>query len=198
MPSEILFVNDDLIAIHKPAGLLSVPGRGPDKQDCAWHRVQARHPEALVVHRLDQATSGLLLFARHAPAQRALSHAFETRQVRKRYQALVWGTVANDQGLIDLPLAADWPNRPRQQVCLSRGRPSQTSWRCVGRGQGQSRLLLEPLTGRSHQLRVHLLALGHPIVGDALYDPDRPAPRLMLHAEHLGLPGLSLDCPTPF
>lgn len=198
MRFNLLFVNDTLLAIDKPAGLLSVPGRGPDKQDCAWHRLQEVHPEALVVHRLDQATSGLLLFARHAQAQRALSHAFELRQVHKRYQAIVWGEVADNHGLIDLPLAADWPNRPRQQVCFARGRPSQTRWRCVSRSQGRSRLILEPLTGRAHQLRVHLLALGHPIVGDSLYDAQRPAPRLMLHAEHVSLPGLSLDCPTPF
>ena len=188
------------IAIDKPAGLLSVPGRGPDKQDCAWSRLCSLHPEALVVHRLDQPTSGLLLFARTPEAQRQAGQWFETRQVGKRYQALVWGRPTAEGGLIDLPLAADWPNRPRQQVDLQHGRPSQTRW---GRQAGPcpagcTRLWLEPLSGRAHQLRVHLLALGHPIVGDALYDPARPAERLMLHAERLQLPGLTLECPCPF
>lgn len=177
-----------------------MPGRGPDKQDCALHRLHERHPEVLVVHRLDQATSGLLLFARTKEAQREAGHAFETRQVAKRYQALVWGEPRGEGGLIDLPLAADWPNRPRQQVDFAQGRPSQTRWgrlpgACPG---GCSRLWLEPLTGRAHQLRVHLLAIGHPIVGDALYDPLRPVARLMLHAERLELPGLTLECPCPF
>jgi tRNA pseudouridine32 synthase / 23S rRNA pseudouridine746 synthase len=204
-PSEqtpvIVWMDERLIAVDKPAGLLSVPGRGPDKQDCALARVQAVHPEALVVHRLDQATSGILLFARTAAAQRELSIAFEKRQVTKRYQAIVWGEVSatlGGQGLIDLPLAADWPNRPRQQVNLLTGRPSQTRWTLLSKGPGQSRLLLEPITGRAHQLRVHLLALGHPIVGDALYDPERPFPRLLLHAAGLDLSGLSLQSPCPF
>ncbi|MBN8504061.1 MAG: RNA pseudouridine synthase [Burkholderiales bacterium] len=200
MPSEIplLHVDERLIAIDKPAGLLSVPGRGEDKQDCAWSRVRTQFPEALVVHRLDQATSGLLLFARTLEAQRELGSAFERRQVSKRYQALVWGELTEAEGLIDLPLAADWPNRPRQRVCFDGGRPSQTRWRRGTMGDGQTRLLLEPLTGRSHQLRVHLLAIGHPIVGDTLYDPDRHAPRLMLHAQDLVLPGLTLNSPCPF
>lgn len=205
MPSDgggsalhLVHVNDELIAVDKPAGLLSVPGRGADKQDCVWSRLQAQHPEALVVHRLDQATSGLLLFARSPDAQRRLSAAFEQRQVHKTYTAVVWGD-PGAEGLIDLPLSADWPNRPRQQVDPVHGRPSQTRWQRIGpAGTGQTRLRLLPVTGRSHQLRVHLLALGHPIVGDALYDPDRPAPRLALHASALSLPGLSLESPCPF
>lgn len=194
----IVHVDEQLIAIDKPAGLLSVPGRGEDKQDCAWHRLQAIHPEALVVHRLDQATSGLLLFARSPAAQRALSRMFETRQIGKRYLAEVWGEVPQAEGEIDLPLAADWPNRPRQQVDPTHGRPSQTRWRRLHTASGRSRLQLEPLTGRAHQLRVHCLAIGHPIVGDALYDPARPAARLMLHATQLQLPGLTLNSPCPF
>ena len=204
MPFELdlVHLDDDLIAIDKPAGLLSVPGRGPDKQDCASARVQAAHPGALVVHRLDQATSGLLLFARHLAAQRAVSRAFEQRQVEKTYIALVWGDPGAD-GLIDLPLLADWPNRPRQKVDPEHGRPSQTRWHRLGVEGPNARLALEPLTGRAHQLRVHLLALGHPIVGDALYDPERPAPRLMLHAHTLSLPHplghrLHLQSPCPF
>lgn len=201
MPSEplpLLHVSPDLIAIDKPAGLLSVPGRGPDKQDCALTRLQALHAEALVVHRLDQATSGILLFARTAHAQRTLSAAFEQRQVEKTYTAVVWGD-PGAEGLIDLPLGADWPNRPRQQVDPLHGRPSQTRWQRLGpAASGQTRLALYPITGRAHQLRVHLLALGHPIVGDALYNPERPAPRLLLHATRLNLPGLSLQSPCPF
>jgi tRNA pseudouridine32 synthase/23S rRNA pseudouridine746 synthase len=175
-----------------------VPGRGPDKQDCAWTRVQAAFPEALVVHRLDQATSGLLLFARGPEAQRQLSRLFEQRQVRKGYEAEVWGEVAASEGEVDLPLAADWPSRPRQRVDLANGRPSLTRWQRLSANDGTSRLRLEPLTGRAHQLRVHCLALGHPIVGDALYDPERPAPRLLLHACRLELPGLTLESPCPF
>ncbi len=204
MPSELRLVHldDDLIAIDKPSGLLSVPGRGPDKQDCAAARVQAAYPGALVVHRLDQATSGLLLFARHLGAQQALSRSFEQRAVHKVYVAEVWGD-PGAEGRIDLPLMADWPNRPRQMVDLTQGRPSQTRWRRLATEGRRSRLHLEPLTGRAHQLRVHLLALGHPIVGDALYDPERPAPRLMLPAERLSLlnprgPPLAPQSPCPF
>jgi tRNA pseudouridine32 synthase/23S rRNA pseudouridine746 synthase len=204
MPSElrVIHLDDDLIVVDKPPGLLSVPGRGPDKQDCAVARVHVQCPEARVVHRLDQATSGLLLFARHLQAQQAISAAFEQRRVAKTYTAVVWGN-PGEQGLIDLPLLADWPNRPRQKVDMEHGRPSQTHWRRTALDARQSRLQLQPLTGRAHQLRVHLLALGHPIVGDALYDPDRPAERLMLHAHGLTLPhpqghDLQLESPCPF
>lgn len=201
MSFELLYRDDELIVIDKPAGLLSVPGRGPDKQDCAWARVQAVFPEALVVHRLDMATSGLLLFARGAAAQREWSLRFAERRVDKGYTACVWGELASaDWQRIDLPLIGDWPNRPLQKVDFEHGKPSQTDWRSAPGPcpQGQSRLALRPLTGRAHQLRVHLLALGHPIVGDALYDPARPAPRLLLHAETLAADGLSLHCPAPF
>ncbi len=201
MSFELIYRDDDVIVIDKPAGLLSVPGRGPDKQDCAWSRVQAMFPDALVVHRLDMATSGLLLFARGAAAQREWSLRFAERKVEKRYIARVWGDLASTEWQrIDLPLLADWPNRPLQKVDRAQGKPSQTDWRsapgpCPG---GQSRLELRPVTGRAHQLRVHLLALGHPIVGDALYDPARPAPRLLLHAQTLTAAGLSLQSPAPF
>ncbi len=194
----ILHVDARLIAIDKPAGLLSVPGRGPDKQDCALHRLREQHAEALVVHRLDQATSGLLLFARTLEAQRQLSADFEQRRTHKRYEALVWGELPDALGEIDLPLGADWPNRPRQQVDPVHGRPSLTRWTRLHTHGGQTRLQLEPVTGRAHQLRVHLLAIGHAIVGDALYDPERPAERLMLHATQLDLPGLSLQSTCPF
>ena len=184
---RVIYSDDALIVVDKPAGLLAVPGRGEERQDCVAARVQAQFADARIVHRLDQATSGLMLLARGATAQRALSAAFEMRRVGKRYVAVVAGLVAEDQGCIDLPLAADWPNRPRQQVEPERGKASLTRWRVLHRDavQGTTRLELEPVTGRSHQLRVHLLAIGHAIVGDALYAPTLAAPRLMLHASAL-------------
>ena len=192
---RVLHADDTLVAADKPAGLLAVPGRGEAKQDCLWARVRAEVPDALVVHRLDMATSGVMVFARGLAAQRALSRAFETRRVAKRYEAIVIGLVDGEGGEIDLPLAADWPARPRQRVDRERGRASLTRWRVLARDAVQctTRLALEPVTGRSHQLRVHLAALGHPIVGDALYAPPCPesypaAPRLMLHACALDLP----------
>jgi tRNA pseudouridine32 synthase/23S rRNA pseudouridine746 synthase len=186
-----------LLVLDKPAGLLSVPGRGADKQDCASARAQAQWPDALIVHRLDMATSGLLLLARGAAMQRALSMAFEARQVHKRYVALVAGHLpppAGAWGEIELPLLSDWPNRPRQKVDPA-GRPSRTRWRVLAhetdaQGRAQTRLELEPVTGRAHQLRVHLQALGHPILGDALYadaDGRTRSERLLLHASELAL-----------
>ncbi len=186
----VWFSDDTLVVVDKPAGLLAVPGRGEHLQDCVATRLRACFADALVVHRLDQATSGLMIFARGAAAQRALSRAFEQRRVAKRYVAVVGGVMADDAGSIDLPLAADWPNRPRQQVDVQRGKPSLTHWRVLSRdlAADTTRVELEPLSGRSHQLRVHLLAIGHAIVGDALYAPFTPAaPRLMLHAIGLTL-----------
>lgn len=180
-----------------------MPGRGEAGRDNLAARVQAQWPDALVVHRLDQATSGLIVFGRGPAAQRTLSIAFAERRVAKRYVALVADPVAGDGGTIDLPLAADWPNRPRQQVDPENGKPSLTRWRVLVRDGAHTRLELEPVTGRSHQLRVHLAARGHPIVGDALYG-GAPAPRLMLHATRLafahpvsGVP-LSFHSPPPF
>jgi tRNA pseudouridine32 synthase / 23S rRNA pseudouridine746 synthase len=192
MPDSVpvVWCDDALIVIDKPAGLLAVPGRGEHLQDCAAARVQTLHADAKVVHRLDQATSGLMVFARGLAAQRALSRAFAERRVVKRYIAIVVGHVIDEEGCIDLPLAADWPNRPRQQVDHERGKASLTRWRVLARDaeQGCTRLELEPVTGRTHQLRVHLLSIGHAIVGDALYGPASPAPRLMLHASALTIP----------
>jgi tRNA pseudouridine32 synthase / 23S rRNA pseudouridine746 synthase len=186
----ILHADAGWIVIDKPAGLPSVPGRTKDLQDCAASRVQALYPDALVVHRLDMATSGLLLMARGADCQRTLSEAFAQRRVDKRYVAVVAGGMDGDSGEIDLPLAADWPNRPRQQVDFTRGKPSQTRWEVLARGTDCTRLTLTPLTGRSHQLRVHLAAVGHPILGDPLYAPPTVrdlSTRLLLHAEQLSL-----------
>ena len=203
----LVHVDDDLVVIDKPAGLLSVPGRGPDKADCAASRVQARFADALVVHRLDMGTSGLLVFGRGPAAQRALSMAFEQRLTSKRYQALVAGWPAQAEGRIDLPLICDWPNRPRQMVSHTVGKPSLTLWQRLEAHALGARLALEPITGRSHQLRVHLQAIGHPILGDELYAPPEvlaAAPRLMLHAERLTLPHprtgepLALHAPVPF
>jgi len=184
----ILHRDDQLAIADKPAGLPAVPGRTEALQDCLWRRVQAELPDALVVHRLDMATSGLMLFARSAAVQRQLGIAFAARQVRKRYIAVVAGRVGPDAGEIDLPLAADWPNRPRQIVERSRGKASLTRYTVLERSAAATRLELEPWTGRSHQLRVHLAAIGHPILGDALYAPDdvqAAAPRLLLHASAL-------------
>ena len=188
---RLLYADACLLVFDKPPGLLSVPGRGPDKQDCLSARAQALWPDARVVHRLDMATSGLLLMARGAASQRALGDAFAGAAVHKRYQAIVRGHPAADTGQawqsIDLPLAVDWPRRPLQKIDPVQGRPSRTRWRLLRCEGAHSRLELEPLTGRSHQLRVHLQAIGHPILGDALYEPAsaHEAPRLMLHAAAL-------------
>jgi tRNA pseudouridine32 synthase / 23S rRNA pseudouridine746 synthase len=192
----LVYVDEHLLVLDKPAGLLSVPGRGPDKQDCLAARAQAMWPDALIVHRLDQATSGLLLMARSPDAQRIVSLAFERREVGKRYVAVVAGELpAAGWQVIDLPLATDWENRPLQHVNHERGKPSVTRYRRLppppGEGwAGGTRLELEPLTGRSHQLRVHLAAIGHPILGDPLYGPPEAralSPRLLLHAAGLQL-----------
>lgn len=212
-----MFVHLDAhcLVVEKPAGLLCVPGRGPDKQDCLATRVQALVPDALVVHRLDMATSGLWLMARGAAVQRELSRAFAAREVAKRYVAVVAGLLeppsgaVDGWGTIDLPLAADWPNRPRRIVDALNGKPSVTRWRVLEQdaAAGTTRVELEPVTGRSHQLRVHLQALGHPMLGDTLYAPrevQERAPRLLLHARGLqlahpaGSPLLDLASPVPF
>ena len=189
-----LHADDDLLVLDKPPGLLCVPGRGPDKQDCLSTRAQALWSDALIVHRLDQPTSGLVLMARGLPMQRALSRIFAERRVHKRYQAVVAGLpqpddTADDEGwsAIALPIAADWERRPLRVVDAQSGQPSLTRWRVldVDRALGCTRLELEPVTGRTHQLRVHLAALGHPILGDMLYATaavQARAPRLLLHA----------------
>ena len=193
---DVVHLDEAMVVLNKPAGLLSVPGRGDDRQDCLALRVQQRWADALIVHRLDMATSGLLVMGRGAAMQRALSLAFEQRLADKRYEAIVHGVVADDAGEIDLPLITDWPHRPRQMVCFERGKPSLTRFTVVSRDEvaQRTRVSLEPVTGRSHQLRVHLLALGHPIVGDELYAPQGvglgadATVRRHLHAAELGLP----------
>jgi len=192
----LVHCSEALLVIDKPSGLLAVPGRGPDLQDCVAARVRARFVDACVVHRLDMATSGLMAMARGIAAQRALSIAFARREVDKRYVAVVAGLLpaaaGDGWGEIDLPLAADWPERPRQKVDLRSGKPSVTRYRVLAHDPQHdcTRVELHPLTGRSHQLRVHLRALGHPIVGDTLYAPpavQAQAARLLLHATSLAL-----------
>jgi tRNA pseudouridine32 synthase/23S rRNA pseudouridine746 synthase len=188
----IVHASERYVVIDKPAGMLSVPGKGEDNKDCAAARVREAFPGAsgpLVVHRLDMDTSGLLLFGLDADAQRELSMQFENREVEKRYVALVDGLVAAESGEIDVPMRADIENRPVQIVDHEQGRPSVTRWRLLALETDRSRLELEPLTGRTHQLRVHMAHAGHAILGDVLYGP-RPrtaslAPRLCLHAAML-------------
>ena len=192
---KLLHIDAALLVVAKPAGMLSVPGLHEGLHDNLTTHVQALHADARVVHRLDQATSGLMLFARGAAMQRALSMAFEARQVQKHYVAIVWGQVDGDAGSIDAPLIADWPNRPRQRVDLQHRKPALTHWRVLERvlkgSAHTTRLELQPITGRTHQLRVHLQSIGHAIVGDALYAPDAPhepgSARLMLHATRIAL-----------
>ncbi|WP_332673307.1 RluA family pseudouridine synthase [Aromatoleum sp.] len=214
MPSlepAILHADDALIVADKPAGLLSVPARGDERQDCLASRVQALYRDALIVHRLDMATSGLVLLARGPEMLRRMSLAFEQRVVGKRYVALVQGHVADDAGEIDLPLGPDVENRPRQIVDPLHGRRALTRYRVIARsGSGAdavSRVELKPVTGRSHQLRVHLVSIGHAILGDPLYAPPESAarePRMHLHAAGIAfihpdtrVPA-SFESPVPF
>lgn len=189
-PLNILHRDEHILVLSKPAGLLSVPGKGADVQDSLETRAKAEFPEALLVHRLDMDTSGVFIMAMNKQAQRNLGLQFERRKTEKRYIARVAGVVEGDEGKIDLPLRCDWPNRPLQMVCYEHGKPAQTSWRVLERGDDSTLVELTPITGRSHQLRVHMLELGHPILGDCFYAPDAvfdAAPRLLLHAQKLQL-----------
>ena len=208
-PPLIHYRDEHLVVVEKASGLLTVPGRGADKQDCLLHRVQHEDPGVLVVHRLDMGTSGLVLFARDAVTQGRLGGQFQHRRVAKRYVALVRHVPRQPDGEVELPLITDWPNRPRQKVDFVAGRAAHTRYRVVDQDAGGewARVELLPTTGRSHQLRVHMAAIGHPILGDELYaDPDTRdmADRLMLHAEALCFEHpvdggrLELTSPTPF
>lgn len=187
---QVVFVDESLLVLDKPAGLLSVPGRGEDKQDCLSHRAQQHYPDALVVHRLDMSTSGLLVMARGLAVQRKLNDAFAERLIHKRYEAIVNGVIEATDGAwqrIDLPILLDWPNRPRRIIDAQQGKPSCTRWQLLATDplHNTSRVALEPVTGRSHQLRVHLQAIGHAILGDMLYASPQVAElsgRLLLHA----------------
>ncbi|MGM9425404.1 RluA family pseudouridine synthase [Hydrogenophaga sp. MI9] len=211
----LIHADEHLLVFDKPAGLLAVPGRGPENQDCLSARAQAVYPDALIVHRLDMATSGLIVMARGIEAQRRLSLGFEKRRVHKRYMAVVAGVLDNPQpgngwNTIDLPLIVDWLARPRSKVDHEIGKPSQTRWRIAAEASplpGTTRLDLEPVTGRSHQLRVHLMAIGFPIVGDPLYaseEQEALASRLLLHAQAIEIPHpvtdvvMRFETPCPF
>lgn len=188
----VLHEAPEFLILSKQSGLLSVPGKSEEHADCLETRVQNQFPDALTVHRLDRGTSGILLMARSKAAHRHLSMQFQKRQTEKTYIAEVWGLVEEDTGTVDLPLRCDWPNRPKQHVDFENGKPSLTHWEVLTRGENSTRLKLTPITGRSHQLRVHLLSIGHPILGDAFYAQGEEfgnaysaANRLHLHAETL-------------
>lgn len=205
-PLVILHHDHEVILVDKPSGLLSVPGKGEDLTDCLIARIRAVFPEVLLVHRLDRDTSGVMIFALTRHAQRHLGLQFENRQTKKTYVARVWGEMAQREGTVDLPIIVDWPNRPLQMIDPVNGRPAQTDWRVVRASEGETRVRLMPRTGRSHQLRVHMLALGHPILGDPFYasGPARDYPRLMLHSETLqfrhpdGGKGMRITAACPF
>lgn len=201
---DILFLDDGLVIVNKPSGLLSVPGKSSDLADCLESRVRQEVKGALVIHRLDMDTSGVMVFARTKAAQRHLNKQFEERIPKKKYIARVLGCVQDDDGVIDLPLCVDWPNRPLQKVDHDQGKPAITHWRVLVREEAATRMELAPLTGRSHQLRVHMLELGHPILGDRFYGVGNQAPRLNLHAQSLGLyhperhDWIEFEADTPF
>ena len=188
-PLDILHHDAQILVVNKPAGLLSVPGKGEHLSDCLISRIQAAFPEALLVHRLDRDTSGVMVFAMTAHAQRHLGLQFEKRMTKKTYVARLTGKLEPRSGTVDLPLIVDWPNRPLQKVCKETGKPAHTDWKVISHGEDETRVRLQPKTGRSHQLRVHMQSLGHPILGDPLYASGaaREYPRMMLHSEELRL-----------
>lgn len=206
---DILYQDEDLLILNKPAGLLTVPGKGPDKQDCLINRAIKFNPNARVVHRLDQGTSGIVMIPLNYLTLRNLTKKFESRDIHKRYLAVVNGLVKQDEGEINLPLICDWPNRPLQKVCFEHGKSALTRYQVISRDEVNqtSRVLLEPVSGRTHQLRVHMLSMNHPILGDQLYAPEAVlamAPRLLLHACHIHLDHpasgkrIHIDCPATF
>ena len=205
-PLVILHDDHEVVLVDKPSGLLSVPGKGEHLADCLMARVKAVFPTALLVHRLDRDTSGVMIFALTPHAQRHLGLQFEKRQTKKTYVARVWGEMQEKTGTVDLPLIVDWPNRPKQMVDHENGKQAVTDWRVVRKGDGETRVRLSPKTGRSHQLRVHMLALGHPILGDPFYaeGPAGDHPRLMLHSGTLqfrhpdGGQGMRITAKCPF
>ncbi|GMM69044.1 bifunctional tRNA pseudouridine(32) synthase/23S rRNA pseudouridine(746) synthase RluA [Alteromonas sp. MTD1] len=192
---DFVYQDNDIVVAQKPSGLLSVPGKAAEHKDALITRVNVVYPTATVVHRLDMATSGLMVLALNKDSHRNISKQFELRQTKKRYFARVYGHIADDQGEINLPLICDWPNRPKQMVDFERGKRAITQFQVVSREVDSKQrpftlVALHPITGRSHQLRVHMLELGHPILGDRLYahsDALDMAPRLQLHAESLSL-----------
>ena len=202
----VLHADDDIVVLDNPSGLLTVPGKDPQLADSLEARVREKWPTATVVHRLDKDTSGILLMALHKKALGFLGSQFEHRKTTKSYVARVWGVMEEDSGLVDLPLATDWENKPRQRVDHERGRASKTEWQVIEREANATRLRLNPLTGRTHQLRVHMMSLGHPILGDEFYATGEAlaaADRLQLHAEELGFTHpdgtpMKFTSPAPF
>jgi tRNA pseudouridine32 synthase/23S rRNA pseudouridine746 synthase len=206
---NIVYQDEHLIVANKPAGLLSVPGKGPENQVCLANQVVKLNPNARIGHRLDQGTSGMVIFPLSYIALRNLTQHFEDKKIKKRYLAVVDGLVEQDQGEIDLPLICDWPNRPLQKVCFDHGKKAVTRYEVISRDETlqQTRIHLYPITGRTHQLRVHMLSLGHIILGDGLYatpEIKQKAPRLLLHAQDLSFPHpitseeVSLHCAAEF
>lgn len=204
---EVVYSDDDILVLNKQSGLLCVPGKGAHLSDCLERRAKEKFSSALTVHRLDMDTSGLMVMGLNKYSHRHLSLQFQNRNVDKTYIARVFGSVKEDEGLIDLPLICDWPNRPKQMVDHEKGKPSQTRWKVLQRSGNETLLLLTPLTGRSHQLRVHLLNIGHPILGDRFYAHDealKMSDRLCLHSKSLTIMQpqqkvkLTFDCHIPF
>jgi tRNA pseudouridine32 synthase/23S rRNA pseudouridine746 synthase len=206
VPLSILHHDSAILIVDKPAGLLSVPGKDPGKEDCLIGRLRRVFPEVLLVHRLDCDTSGVMVFALNKAAQGNLGQQFEKRQTKKVYMARLWGHLEPKEGTVDLPLCVDWPNRPRQHVNHEQGKPAITDWRVQRHDGKTTRVRLMPQTGRSHQLRVHMLELGHPILGDPIYATGEALdyPRMMLHAESLRIrhpetgKSLTFSAPVPF
>ena len=206
-PISILHFDDDIIIVNKQPDLLSVPGRGPEKLDSIYHRLSLRFEEVHIVHRLDMATSGIMVFARNKSSLRSLQQQFQHRQTKKTYQAIVFGLLQPSTGAINLPMRCDWPNRPKQMVCYEHGKKSLTRWRVIEYINGNTRIELMPVTGRSHQLRIHCDAMAHPILGDNLYGTEESqcaTEHLCLHAQSLTFahPTNQLDMtfssPVPF
>ncbi|WOT05677.1 bifunctional tRNA pseudouridine(32) synthase/23S rRNA pseudouridine(746) synthase RluA [Shewanella youngdeokensis] len=204
---DVLHQDNDIMVLNKPSGLLSVPGRAPAHNDSIYSRVLAQYPEAKIVHRLDMATSGVIIVALLRTAESELKRQFRDRETEKTYYARVAGHVKADSGTVNLPLICDWPNRPKQKVDHQIGKASQTHYDVVSRAKRSTLVKLTPITGRSHQLRVHMMALGHPILGDNFYaDPlaKRLAPRLLLHAQSITITHpytkerITFSCDTPF
>lgn len=199
---HILYQDSHIIVVNKPSGLLSVPGRLPEHHDSVMLRIQRDYPDAQSVHRLDMATSGVIVVALTKAAERELKRQFREREPQKTYIARIWGHPATEKGLVDLPLICDWPNRPRQKVCFETGKAARTEWRVTDYCDAVScRVELKPITGRSHQLRVHMLALGHPILGDGFYAHPQAkalASRLLLHAESLTITHPAYGTPMTF
>lgn len=204
---DILYIDEDFVVLNKPSGLLSVPGRSEENKDSLASRVQSEFPEATIVHRLDMDTSGIMAMARNKAAHVAISRQFEQKETEKAYTAVVFGSVEGDTGKVDLPMRCDWPNRPRQIVDFEQGKSAQTLWQVIGRTDETTRVLLTPITGRSHQLRVHMQALGYPIMGDPFYaegDARDSVDRLLLHAtelsftHHLTGKKITIESEVPF